>query len=888
MKKNAWTIRAGEIAEWAWSHIVNRTDVWGGYLPPQHRKTQRRQDGTEYVQKSVTKPPKDKRGKSVLTIDVARRHFAGESQGDIIGLHSTSPGQTCKWLAYDIDAHDGEDADAKMGDAKKVAAALMARGLHPLLLDSDGKGGFHVWCIFGTPVKAIDLFAFARSILTDAGVAAESFPKQSGETAQYGNWIRLPGRHHTRDHWTRVLGPTGWLDQDAAIDAILAHPESPAESIPAYVAPPPAEKPVTQIATTGVHMKNDREIAAECLRYLSPDAPYDEWLSIGMSLHSVDPALQNEWETWSRMSGKHVEGECARKWQTFKPNGGSTIGSLIHLARRANSAFLVGGNEQEGDWGIYGVLASPPNNPARTRDDPESTHEKPDGEKAVAAPSSLPRPTISNVGEATIKVDGEEVQIRQYRPAPAIMAELLEVSGGWPRSVGGSLFIQKPVKGDLPTGKEIMLVGRPAKLMAWISDKCNIRWNTQEAQHAVTRSKLSPPSKEEFFEYASQNPPHSYDAVEVLPHYPAMENVYYVQTHLPKPPGLDPLTFNASPLGQLILALNPETELDRRLLVSAMLTPGWDGEPGTRPAFVYASRFGRGSGKTATAEIIASIWGGSVSFKPREDSERIRQRLLAESSMASRIVLIDNIKGSMSDGDIESMITTRVIDGHRMYYGQASRLNMLTWFLTSNTPKLSKDLADRSVVIQIGKQAHQTSFKSWAARLVKDHRAMLIAQLIDLLRQPPKCEIPARVADRFQEWQRAVLTRFFDGEALAELILSRRGDVDIDNEQAGEIAACVERLVANEFVDYQRRVIRITRKQLQAALESDGIIEPHKYPRAVTSIVQEQAGHGTLSQLSLVVMKMDGVTDRFWVYRGMDAPPEVPNQEMACLHSETR
>jgi hypothetical protein len=59
--------------------------------------------------------------------------------------------------------------------------------------------------------------------------APETFPKQAavappGQAGQFGNWLRLPGRHHTRDYWSRVWDADAgrWLGGNRAIDHILS------------------------------------------------------------------------------------------------------------------------------------------------------------------------------------------------------------------------------------------------------------------------------------------------------------------------------------------------------------------------------------------------------------------------------------------------------------------------------------------------------------------------------------------------------------------------------------------------------------------------------------------------------------------------------------------
>jgi predicted P-loop ATPase len=61
---------------------------------------------------------------------------------------------------------------------------------------------------------------------------------------------------------------------------------------------------------------------------------YDEWLKVGMALHSVgNDSLLGDWVQWSTASGKFKAGECEAKWKSFKSDsGGVGLGTLFHLA----------------------------------------------------------------------------------------------------------------------------------------------------------------------------------------------------------------------------------------------------------------------------------------------------------------------------------------------------------------------------------------------------------------------------------------------------------------------------------------------------------------------------------------------------------------------------
>lgn len=60
---------------------------------------------------------------------------------------------------------------------------------------------------------------------------------------------------------------------------------------------------------------------------------YDQWLAVGMALHSVDDSLLDEWDRWSSQSAKYKSGDCERKWRSFSPGGGVKLGTLAHMAK---------------------------------------------------------------------------------------------------------------------------------------------------------------------------------------------------------------------------------------------------------------------------------------------------------------------------------------------------------------------------------------------------------------------------------------------------------------------------------------------------------------------------------------------------------------------------
>jgi hypothetical protein len=229
-----WTARAPELAEWAFARLVNRKDVWGQYtvLTP----AERRREGRSY--KAMTLPRVEMRGHDMVTIDKLTRHFASRHhrKPQIIGLHTTSKEGTCKWFGIDIDMHDEGKSDAEDHARRNLTGAvnwwkeLQGKGYDPMLFDTNGQGGYHLWVLFEEPAPAIDVYAMVKEMAerwtsNSLSEEPETFPKQPKED-HIGAWFRLPGLHHTNYHYATVWSGDDWLEDpwlsgNAAIDVML-------------------------------------------------------------------------------------------------------------------------------------------------------------------------------------------------------------------------------------------------------------------------------------------------------------------------------------------------------------------------------------------------------------------------------------------------------------------------------------------------------------------------------------------------------------------------------------------------------------------------------------------------------------------------------------------
>jgi putative DNA primase/helicase len=232
----AWHRRARELARWAWERLVNRVDVWGSYNSLSDReKVVSRNGSTTKLGPTTTRPPRIRRGRVLLTETVLVRHFSARGPEDVVGLHSTSPENTSLWGALDLDAHceGGDAAGRNLAAAMGWYARAVAMGFRPLLSSSNGAGGYHLRLLLREAIETARIFFFLYDFTADFNCygypkSPELFPKQSSlptrpnGSISYGNWLRVPGRHHTRDHWSQVWDGGRWLEGDAAIDFMLS------------------------------------------------------------------------------------------------------------------------------------------------------------------------------------------------------------------------------------------------------------------------------------------------------------------------------------------------------------------------------------------------------------------------------------------------------------------------------------------------------------------------------------------------------------------------------------------------------------------------------------------------------------------------------------------
>jgi hypothetical protein len=274
-----WEERADDLANWAMERLVNRRDVWSQYTL--------RGDKIGVVMLPI--PERRALGTDMVTMQKLRRHFAGRSRSHLIGLHAISDHNTAKWFAVDVDLHDPTVANADEMAAANLAACLTWAGrlrekyLDPIVTDSSGAGGYHVMALLDREYPLADVFEFVselRNDWADFGLPRrpEVFPpKAHVEPGHLPYALRLPGRHHTNHHYTRVWnfdapGESEWLEGAEAIEALISLRPGPLPS-----AKQRGKKAATMNAAPTPNIAVSKHKPRVCLGLDGVLAKYDHW-----------------------------------------------------------------------------------------------------------------------------------------------------------------------------------------------------------------------------------------------------------------------------------------------------------------------------------------------------------------------------------------------------------------------------------------------------------------------------------------------------------------------------------------------------------------------------------------------------------------------------------
>lgn len=373
--------------------------------------------------------------------------------------------------------------------------------------------------------------------------------------------------------------------------------------------------------------------------------------------------------------------------------------------------------------------------------------------------------------------DGRTRQIKKRRELPDIISSVFSEHHSWPRMVDGDLVVRARGYGKLGE-EQIACLESATQLTSWLQMHGELEWT--RGNLLQRNGKAEPVKRAELFEGLKLEA-EKHDRIETIPHVPKRRGVLYT-TSLQRGRG--------EMLERFLTLFNPDSEQDRHLIEAALLTPMWGGLPGTRPIFVLTTDHGQGAGKTSTVEAISRVYGGHLTKSLGEGWETFMQRIFSQEALGKRIILVDNLTGRVTSPELAGFVTSETISGKKLYVGESRTPNLFSWFLTSNNARLNTDITERSVIIKIGAPCHNVDFRTEVARFLDNHRRELLEDIYGKLNG-------SRVANptqytRFQAWEKDVLARVHEPDALIELIRQRQSSADEETQHALEIKAVLE------------------------------------------------------------------------------------------------
>lgn len=458
---------------------------------------------------------------------------------------------------------------------------------------------------------------------------------------------------------------------------------------------------------------------------------------------------------------------------------------------------------------------------------------------------------LANYGSQEVDHDGKPAVIKVGLPITTITDVMYKSTHQWPKRVGSLLFAEDDDHHPL------WLESADA-LFAWIGRVLSggVRWVGGEDK--VTKG--------EFYHGVMQTA-EPYDAVEPFPHYPPMPRTWYMHQDLQGGDG--------QALGELLARFKPATLVDGDLLRAFFLSLLWGGAPGQRPAWLFTSEdndpeTGRGVGKSTAVKMGALLVGGHVDGSANEPMEKLITRLLSVEGIDKRVVLVDNVKTlRFSWGELEGLITNDTVSGHRMYAGEGRRPNTLTYCLTLNGASLSKDMAQRCVIVKVARPPRDAGWEEGTRALIQEKRWAILGDLLEALRAPAE---PLKRYSRWASWEAAVLARVGDPSECQKVIAERQGEVDEDAAAA----------------DVVREAFLARLKQHGLAADTAVIWFVSK---DVADIVNEATDEKRARNKATAYLRTLGIpelresrrgTGRGWTWHGSRAPADAP----ATLYSD--
>ncbi len=444
-----------------------------------------------------------------------------------------------------------------------------------------------------------------------------------------------------------------------------------------------------------------------------------------------------------------------------------------------------------------------------------------------------------------------------------ILDGITDQTNGWPKAAAGELLV-------INSCGRTRIIKSVSEYFAWLHSFFDVDW-------------LGAPGirRDDFFEFCRVNCKQYVDVAD-HPHFPPIDGVLYEHDQM--------FPTDNGRLDQFLDFLNPATLHDRELIKAFLLTMFWGGEPGQRPAFLITTddngpNQGRGYGKTTLVAKCSELSGGTLCSSQSESIEGLKKRILSQANAEPRprVIEFDNVKTRrFSSADLEAFVTARSISGHVMYRGNGAVPNHHTVAITINGASLSKDLAQRCVVIKLGKPEHSHSWLKNISDFIEEYKWDIINHIGHLLRSAGP-ELSDEGCTRWGLWERDVLMKVEDPLEVRELLVERQKEVDDDDANGAEFVKHLRE------TSYELQAWVMPHSELCSGVKR---ITHNKMRELLQEFLGDKIGKNVITKkveaLGLPCLHVHASTgkSRTWLFR-KDGQPLTEEQIAACTNQQS-
>ena len=370
---------------------------------------------------------------------------------------------------------------------------------------------------------------------------------------------------------------------------------------------------------------------------------------------------------------------------------------------------------------------------------------------------------------------GRRKTIEVPRPINELVMEVHTRFLDFPKRIGDYTLFDH----DRDTDRIEVLDNRDA-LFAWIGQKSKHIVNWKKIDGAVSKGELF----SGLIKCARR-----YEKTSAVPDYPMRPDVYYTfRDKLHPTPG-------HSAFSKLLSFFMPDGDASAAMLAAFFAAPMFFRPGIQRPCWIVDSHEARGVGKTTLVNRIADLYGCRPISTNRNELERNQQeflkRIVSVSGRDSRIVLLDNLKGFFDDPQWAEFVTTPAFSGRAPYgHGEESRLNDLTFVITSNSANIGSDVASRSFMVFLKRPPQSPLWAKTVIGFIREHRLDVLGDIYDILATSAAPE-SLRTYTRVPDFEREVVFPFCGSmerfDAVMAAMINDRDNANVDSERARNI-----------------------------------------------------------------------------------------------------